>query len=101
MIFTSGQMAREPGGQVGDPTSVAGQTRVVMENIRRVLAEFGATTEDVLRKNTYYAQLDGWRETVPIRAEYFRDGVAVSGVVVDLVWPELRIEMDVVAMVDE
>jgi len=100
MIHISGQVALGEDGRALFPGEVARQTRVAMENIKAVLAEFGATTEDVLRKNTYYVGLNDWRKTVPIRAEYFREGVCATGVAVDaLVVPELLIEMEVVAMV--
>ena len=99
-IYISGQVALGPDGRALHPGDVAGQTRVAMENIRAVLAQFGATTEDVVRKNTYYVGLKDYRATVPIRAEYFTAGICATGVGVDaLVVPGLLIEMDVVAMV--
>lgn len=100
MILISGQVALGEDGKALYPGDVARQTRVAMGNIKAVLAEFGATPEDVLRKNTYYVGLNDWRKTVPIRAEYFREGVCATGVAVDsVIVPELLIEMEVVAMV--
>ena len=99
-IYISGQVALGEGGKALYPDDVAMQTRVAMENIRSVLAEFGATTEDVVRKNTYYVGVKDYRKTVPIRAEYFKRGTCATGVGVDaLVVPGLLIEMEVVAMV--
>lgn len=99
-IYTSGQVALGKNGEALHPTDIAGQTRVAMENIKALLAEFGASTEDVVRKNTYYVGVNDFRKTVPIRAEYFKTGVCATGVSVDgLVVPGLRIEMEVVAIV--
>ena len=99
-IHTSGQVALGENGEALHPTDIAGQTRVAMENIRALLAEFGATTEDVVRKNTYYVGVKDYRRTVPIRAEYFKTGTCATGVGVDgLVVPGLLIEMEVVAIV--
>ena len=99
-IYTSGQVALGENGEALHPTDIAGQTRVAMENIRALLAEFGATTEDVVRKNTYYVGVKDYRRTVPIRAEYFKTGTCATGVGVDgLVVPGLLIEMEVVAIV--
>ena len=78
-IHTSGQVALGENGEALHPTDIAGQTRVAMENIRALLAEFGATTEDVVRKNTYYVGVKDYRRTVPIRAEYFKTGTCATG----------------------
>ena len=87
-------------GEALHPTDIAGQTRVAMENIKALLAQFGATTEDVVRKNTYYVGVSDFRKTVPIRAEYFKTGICATGVGVDgLVVPGLLIEMEVTAIV--
>jgi 2-iminobutanoate/2-iminopropanoate deaminase len=99
-IYTSGQVALGDKGEALHPTDIARQTRVAMENINALLAQFGATTEDVVRKNTYYVGVSDFRETVPIRAEYFKTGICATGVGVDgLVVPGLRIEMEVTAIV--
>ena len=82
-IYTSGQVALGENGEALHPTDIARQTRVAMENIKALLAEFGATTEDVVRKNTYYVGVSDFRKTVPIRAEYFKTGICATGVGVD------------------
>ena len=99
-IYTSGQVAVGRAGSVLHPNDIAGQTRVAMENLSRLMAELGATTEDVVRKNTYYVGVKDYRKTVPIRSEYFKAGTCATGVGVDaLVVPGLLIEMEVVAIV--
>jgi enamine deaminase RidA (YjgF/YER057c/UK114 family) len=99
-IYTSGQVALGDHGEALHPTDIARQTRVAMENIKALLAQFGATTEDVVRKNTYYVGVSDFRKTVPIRAEYFKTGICATGVGVDgLVVPGLLIEMEVTAIV--
>jgi enamine deaminase RidA (YjgF/YER057c/UK114 family) len=92
----SGQVALGENGEALHPTDIAGQTRIVMENIKALLA----STEDVVRKNTYCVSVNDFRKTVPIRAEYFKTGICATGVGVDaVVVPGLLIEMEVVAMV--
>ena len=99
-IYTSGQVALGENGEALHPTDIARQTRVAMEDIKALLAQFGATTEDVVRKNTYYVGVSDFRKTVPIRAEYFKAGICATGVGVDgLVVPGLLIEMEVTAIV--
>ena len=99
-IYTSGPVAIGRAGSVLHPNDISGQTRVAMENLSRLLAALGATTEDVVRKNTYYVAVKDYRKTVPIRSEYFKAGTCATGVGVDaLVVPGLLIEMEVVAIV--
>jgi enamine deaminase RidA (YjgF/YER057c/UK114 family) len=62
-IYTSGQVALGENGEALHPTDIARQTRVATENINALLAEFGATTEDVMRKNTYYVGVSDFRQT--------------------------------------
>jgi enamine deaminase RidA (YjgF/YER057c/UK114 family) len=98
-IYMSGQVALGEQGEALHPGDIASQTRVAMENIKELLAEFGASTEDVVRKNTYYVGVNDFRTTVPIRAEYFKTGICATGVGVDaLVVPGLLIEIEVVAI---
>lgn len=103
LVFVSGQVALGPGGAALHPGDMTAQTRVGMERMRAVLGELGATTDDVLRKNTYYVGLDpkAWVEAAPIRAEYFTKGPCATGVGAPaLVAPGLRICMEATAMVE-
>jgi len=102
MVYVAGQMALDTRGALRDAGDNAAQTRVAMERIARVLAELGASPDDVLRKNTYYGGLDDWRATVPIRASYFHSGICATGVAVEaLAASGARIQMEAVARVGD
>lgn len=104
MIFLSGVTAneRETGGFVGEGDIIA-QTRQIFRNIREILAEAGATMDDVVMTTDYFTTLEGYRGTADIRREYFGDSFpAATGVqVVRLVNPKALIEIDVIAVMDD
>ncbi|MBM3679850.1 MAG: RidA family protein [Actinobacteria bacterium] len=58
MVFTAGQGPFNAAGElVGD--DVAAQTEVVLDNIERILAEAGATLDDVVRVTAHLQDLKG------------------------------------------
>jgi enamine deaminase RidA (YjgF/YER057c/UK114 family) len=76
MIHTGAQMAIDARGQVLHPGDIVAQSEIVMENLRRVLAAFGATLDDAVKFNIYYSGHGGeaeWRKAAIVRARYFRE----------------------------
>ncbi len=49
LVFTAGQVPMTPTGELRDGDSLADQTRLCLENLRAVLREADATTDDVLK----------------------------------------------------
>lgn len=107
-VFVGGQIATEDGKPgiavgVGD---IEEQTRIVFENLTRVLTEAGTDFSHVVKINTYYV-FDGpdeevtefWEKMTRVRMEYLPDpgpaGTAVR--VTGLAYPDLLIEVEVIA----
>lgn len=84
-VFCSGQVALEPGSGELIDGSVAAQTNRAMENLQAVLAEAGATFEDVVKVTAYLTSMDDFSEFNAVYAQYFtndppaRATVGVSG----------------------
>lgn len=84
-VFCSGQVALEPGSGELIDGSVAAQTNRAMENLQAVLAEAGATFEDVVKVTAYLTSMDDFAEFNAVYAQYFtndppaRATVGVSG----------------------
>lgn len=57
-IFVSGQLARNPGGDVVGKGDMRAQLRQVGENIKAALAAAGATLADIVKTNTYVTDID-------------------------------------------
>lgn len=105
MLFVSGMASVDPMTRKPMwPGDLVAQTRQIYQNIGTILAEAGASFDDVVKTTEYITpeQLAMYRETGEVRKEFFKgEYPAATGVVVtSLVRPEFLIEIDVVAVLD-
>lgn len=108
LVFVGGQISADAKGRTVAAGDVETQARNVMEFIRRVLAEAGATMADVVKHNVYYVW-DGTRGDLPaflgaidrVRAEYFKEPgpVATETPVAGLAYEGLLLEIEAIAYV--
>lgn len=107
-IFVSGTSSRRPdnsfaGAQVDEMGTVSldirAQTRAVIENIRDILADAGATLADVVEVSAYLVSMNDFGGYNEVYAEYFDEsGPARTTVAVhQLPHPHLLIEIKAVA----
>lgn len=100
-LFVSGITARREDGELLADADIETQTRQVHENIAKILAEAGATLDDVLKTTTYLTDISQSPRVSAMRRAYFTEPhpasttVGVSG----LVDPRMLIEMDAIAAV--
>ena len=62
-VFVSGQVARDLDGSVVGVGDVAAQTRKVLQNMQSVLAESGATMDDVVKVTVFVTNLERQTKT--------------------------------------
>ena len=74
-VFVGGQRSLNADGSVRDAGDIAAQTRNCFAGMARVLAEAGASMDDLLRLNTYYRH---WDWSMPVK---FSQGWRVGNVV--------------------
>lgn len=73
LVFFSGQVALGPdGGRTDGPAAV--QTRRVMDNIGRLLADAGLGYEHIVKTTIFMADIADYREINEVYAEYFDGG---------------------------
>jgi enamine deaminase RidA (YjgF/YER057c/UK114 family) len=106
MIFVSGQTARDASGAVRYPGDIVRQSEAVMENLSAVLAGFGATLDDTVKINAWYAgegTAEDWETGARVRAGRFAEpGPAATGIPLPGLDAEgLAIAIDIVAMLGE
>jgi enamine deaminase RidA (YjgF/YER057c/UK114 family) len=70
-IYLSGQMSRDPSGQLVGKGDMRAQIRQICENIGKVLAHVGATFEDVVRTTTYVTDIEEYYRCSDERFKYF------------------------------
>jgi enamine deaminase RidA (YjgF/YER057c/UK114 family) len=104
LVFLGGQVSLTPFGAVIDPGDIEAQTHTAMQNIGRVLAEFGMDFEHLVKVNTFYAGSKGQADLLKnasIRAGYYRGpGPTSTGIPFEyLAYRDMLIEIDCIAMV--
>jgi enamine deaminase RidA (YjgF/YER057c/UK114 family) len=105
VIHIGGQVALDPGANVIHPDDMVAQTKIAMENLARILAEFGATLDNVVKITTFYqgnASAEALHENLLIRSNSYRaPGPATTGVPVPaLVYERMVIEIEAIAVLD-
>ena len=105
LIHLGGQVALDSHANVLHRGDIVKQTEIALENIVSVLAEINATLKDVVKVTTFYvgtASAEALHKNLQIRSATFGyPGPATSGIPVPcLVYPDMLIEIEVIAVVD-
>lgn len=103
LVFLGGQVSLTPQGAVIDPGDVEAQTHSAMQNIERVLGEFGLGLTHLVKVNAFYVGTEGEKDlarNVAVRAGYYRDpGPTSTGIPFGyLAYKDMMIEIDCIAM---
>ena len=70
MIFVSGQIGIDDKGAVV-PGGIGGQTRACLENIRAILATYGARMVDVVQTRIFLTDFSGYADYNRVYQEFF------------------------------
>jgi reactive intermediate/imine deaminase len=103
MVFVAGQIPWDAQGRTVCQGDVAGQTRQVFANVAAVLAEAGATLDDVIKITIFAADIR-YRDAInQVRSETFQPPYPASTqvAVAALVDPEWLVEIEAVAFVPD
>jgi enamine deaminase RidA (YjgF/YER057c/UK114 family) len=75
LLYISGMVGVDAEGHLADRT-IRGQTRQVLENIKRVLDHEGGTMDDIVRVRVYVTQIDqqSIRDIHDVRSTFFTPG---------------------------
>ena len=98
IIFTAGQVAWDARAEVVGPGDVRAQTVQTLNNVKSVLAEGGATLDDVLKCNVYLKNIDDFQAMNEVFASFFpNDPPARTTVQALLADPEMLVEIEAIA----
>ena len=99
-MFTAGQVAWDETGEVTGVGDVAAQTRQTLKNVVSVLAEGGATVNDVLKCTVYLADIRDFQKMNEEFAKVFPiDPPARTTVEARLAEPTMLVEVEAIAYV--
>lgn len=98
-VYVSGQVAFNPQGNIVGGDDMAAQAHQVFENIRAVLAEAGATLDDVVKITAFITDMSRYADYAAVRTAVFPNNIPASATVATptLVNPDLLVEVDAVA----
>jgi enamine deaminase RidA (YjgF/YER057c/UK114 family) len=99
-IFLSGITAADETGKIVAPGDIVQQTRYVFEKIGRLLAEAGATFDDIVETSEFFVWSDDYKKTADVRREFFTPPYpAATGIpVLRLIRAQALIEIRAIAM---
>ena len=101
MVFVSGQVARDLDGSVAGVGDITTQTRKVLQNMQSVLAESGATMDDVVKVTVFVTNLEQHFAAIhKVRGEFFKSDYPASTMVEvkSLVHEDMLIEIEAIAV---
>lgn len=103
LVFCAGQVALDPDGNIVGAGDIAAQTRQVMENLKLALESAGASFADVVKVTNYITDVNEFSKLARVRREYMREPYPASTLVEvkALMFPELLIEIEAIAVVGE
>jgi 2-iminobutanoate/2-iminopropanoate deaminase len=95
-IYTSGQIALTPNGEFLDG-NITAQTKQVCENLKAVLAEAGASLQNVVKTTIFIANMDDFNDLNIVYGEFFSHKPARSTVAVKTLPKNALVEIECVA----
>lgn len=102
LIFVSGITARRgPTGELIGEDDIEAQSQLVLENLQSILAEAGATMEDVVKTTTFVRDADQIDLYRAIRDRFFGSSPPASSIVEvsRLYDPRMLVEVEAIAAV--
>ena len=103
IVYCAGAVALDANGEVVGKGDIAAQTKQTLENLKLALEAAGATFDDVVKINSYVTDFSLFPQIAPIRAEYLKEPFPASTTVQvsALIFPELMIEIEAIAIVHD
>lgn len=76
MLYTSGQIAINPGTNELEIENLEDETRLVMENLKAILTEAGMTFENVIKTSIFISDMNNFSRINAVYGEYFNSETA-------------------------
>ncbi|MES1261126.1 MAG: RidA family protein [Acidobacteriota bacterium] len=96
-IFVSGQLAVDPATNQYVAGDIQYETRVTLNNIRRILEDAGATLADVVRVGVFMADGADFAKMNEVYAEFFGNDKPARTTIVCKFAADIKIEIDCIA----
>ena len=97
-VFVSGQVAIDPGSG-GTPSDVVDQTRLIMDNLGKILADLGLGYDDIVKTTIFLTDVGDFASVNDIYGGYFPAEPPARSTfqVAALPRPDFKVEIEAVA----
>ena len=100
MVFVAGLVSMDAEGKTVAKGDIKGQTRQVFANIEKVLAEAGATRDNIVKITVFLTDLKNFSGMAEVRAEFFKAPYPASAAVqAQLINPDWLVEIEAIAVI--
>ena len=98
-VYVSGTVAWDRDGNIVGQDNMLEQSRQAFSNVKEILAQAGATMDDVVKINAFLTDINRYTDYSAARAEAFTNNIPASTAVASpaLVEPGLLIEIEAIA----
>lgn len=101
-LFLSGQVAVNSATQQLELSDIIGETTLILNNIKSLLAAAGATPADVVKCSVFLADGTDFAAMNQVYAEFFGDAKPTrTTIVCAFVMPGIKVEIDCIAYLGE
>ena len=97
-LYVSGNIGNVPGTLDLAEGGIQGETRQTLDNIKRVLEQFGSTMDDVVKCTVFLADMAEWGAMNEVYKTYFNDKPARSAMGVNGLALDARVEIECIAV---
>jgi enamine deaminase RidA (YjgF/YER057c/UK114 family) len=103
IVEVAGTTAVDKNGEVVGPNDPGEQTKFILSKIEQALRSAGATLRDVVRTRMFVTNIADWEKIGRVHGDTFKEikPVATMVEVKSLISPELLVEIEVTAILDE
>lgn len=100
IVFTTGQIALDKGGNVLFPDDPAKQAEFIYESLEKILTQAGASLDDVIKTTVFVTDMNDFSKISAVRNKYFKNSEPVSTLVEvkRLVKDGCRVEIEAIAV---
>jgi 2-iminobutanoate/2-iminopropanoate deaminase len=97
-LYLSGNLGNIPGTIKLAEGGIEGETRQTMDNISRVLQEFGSSMDDVVKCSVFLADMSEWGAMNEVYKTYFKNPPARSALGASGLALNARVEIECIAV---
>ena len=100
LVFTAGQVALDREGNLVGKEDIKAQTRQVLQNLKAVLKEGGATLADVMKTTIFLVDMADFADMNEVYTEFFgNQKPARTTVEASLALPDFLVEIEAIAVI--